>query len=267
VSARRGLRVYVEVGEKRTFAGAVEWPGWQRGARTQDAALQALLDYLPRYRNAIGRAARDLEAPRDSGDLHITERVPGNATTEFGAPGVPPQADSRPLDDEDLERLVRLQQACWRALDRAAAAAEGKELAKGPRGGGRDLDEIVLHVLDADAGYLRALGVSYPGAGRLRLHDAAALRNAIVAAVRDAPRDGPPPTGPKGGKRWTVRYFVRRSAWHALDHAWEIEDRSGEAEGGSTTSVRRPSVTRSGSRSASAPANRRTRSRRSSGSS
>jgi hypothetical protein len=24
---------------------------------------------------------------------------------------------------------------------------------------------------------------------------------------------------------WTPRFAVRRSAWHALDHAWELEDR------------------------------------------
>jgi hypothetical protein len=33
-------------------------------------------------------------------------------------------------------------------------------------------------------------------------------------------------TGPRGGVRWTARYYVRRSAWHVLDHAWEIEDRA-----------------------------------------
>ena len=48
--------------------------------------------------------------------------------------------------------------ACWRAFDRAAAKAEGVELRKGPRGGGRDLDQIVEHVLDADGAYLGALG-------------------------------------------------------------------------------------------------------------
>jgi hypothetical protein len=35
----------------------------------------------------------------------------------------------------------------------------------------------------------------------------------------------PPERVPRSGKLWTPRYFVRRTAWHALDHAWEIEDR------------------------------------------
>jgi hypothetical protein len=29
-----------------------------------------------------------------------------------------------------------------------------------------------------------------------------------------------------GEKRWPPRYVARRMAWHLLDHAWEIEDRS-----------------------------------------
>jgi hypothetical protein len=38
---------------------------------------------------------------------------------------------------------------------------------------------------------------------------------------------GKPVADPRQTKRpWSPRFFVRRSAWHALDHAWEIEDRS-----------------------------------------
>jgi hypothetical protein len=229
VAARASIPVYVEAGSKRVFAGAVEWPGWERSGRDEPAALDALVAYFPRYRKAIGRAADGLRTPRSVGDLVITERLIGNATTDFGAPGVPPKADERPLADTELDRLLKLESAAWRALDRAARTARGKELAKGPRGGGRELDAIVRHVLDADAGYVHALGISYPGEGRLGPGDTAALHKAIVAALRDAPRDGPAPTGPKGGKRWTARYFIRRSAWHALDHAWEIEDRTSSA--------------------------------------
>jgi len=34
-----------------------------------------------------------------------------------------------------------------------------------------------------------------------------------------------PHQGPRGGALWTPRYFVRRVAWHTVDHLWEIEDR------------------------------------------
>jgi hypothetical protein len=52
--------------------------------------------------------------------------------------------------------------------------------------------------------------------------DAAAVRehrNAIVAGLR---------AGTKGVTEggWPARYVARRTAWHATDHAWEIENRS-----------------------------------------
>jgi len=50
-------------------------------------------------------------------------------------------------------------------------------------------------------------------------------RAAILDAIATTAREGVPPPGPRGGKRWLPRYFVRRVAWHVLDHAWEIEDR------------------------------------------
>ena len=39
--------------------------------------------------------------------------------------------------------------------------------------------------------------------------------------IRDRPK-----SGPRGGKIWSPRFFVRYVAWHTLDHAWEIEDRA-----------------------------------------
>ncbi|HET6213465.1 MAG TPA: hypothetical protein VFE14_11405, partial [Micromonosporaceae bacterium] len=49
-----------------------------------------------------------------------------------------------------------------------------------------------------------------------------ALREAIVAAL-SRPSDG----GPVVERGWPARYAARRIAWHVLDHAWEIEDKSG----------------------------------------
>ena len=51
-------------------------------------------------------------------------------------------------------------------------------------------------------------------------------REAVLQGLAVAVRDGVPAAGPRGGARWSVRYFVRRDAWHVLDHAWEIEDRA-----------------------------------------
>jgi len=53
------------------------------------------------------------------------------------------------------------------------------------------------------------------------------LRLEILETLAASVRGEIPALGPRGGKRWTPRYFVRRSAWHALDHAWELEDRAG----------------------------------------
>src|SRR5712691_9655500 len=153
------VEVYLEVGRKRAFAGALDWPGWCRSGRNEEAALEALAAFGPRYAKAMGaRAAKGFAAPTDASSLRVVERLEGDATTDFGAPSIAPSADDRPLDDAELDRQVSLLRACWAALDRAARAARGKELRKGPRGGGRELDAIVRHVLGADAGYLSLIG-------------------------------------------------------------------------------------------------------------
>jgi hypothetical protein len=215
--------VYLEVGDKRVFAGAIDWPAWARSGRDEDAALEALFAYAPRYARVLKGTRLGFEVPADPSALRVVERLRGTATTDFGAPDVPPSADTEPIHDADLRRFATLYRACWRAFDRAAEAAASVELTKSPRGGGRDLEKIVDHVLGSDEGYLSMIGAKAPRGspdGR-----AERVRRAVVDALEVAVREGVPP-GPRGGKRWTPRYFVRRSAWHALDHAWEIEDRT-----------------------------------------
>ena len=213
------IPVYLEVTPKRTFAAGVEWPGWCRAGKTADDALQALFGYADRYASAIARSKLGFTSPRSVEDLEVVERLKGNGTTEFGAPGVPPGADDRPLSEAELHRLMTILEASWRALDRAAKGAVGATLTKGPRGGGRDLPKIVEHVMGAEEGYLGALGSRRPA-------KASAVRktvlNALAARARNKPVDDPN----KVKKLWSPRFYVRRSAWHALDHAWEIEDRS-----------------------------------------
>jgi predicted RNase H-like HicB family nuclease len=221
------LDVYLEVGAKRVFAGAVEWPGWCRAAKTEDDALQALVDYAARYAKALGSASRGVPKPKAVSDLQVVERVKGDATTDFGAPGQSPKADARPLDAAELKRQIKLWTACRSAFVAAAAAAKGKTLAKGPRGGGRDLDAIVAHVFDADGSYLRLIGGKFTlPEGQTPSKAMPAQADAIVEALT-ASAHGEPPEYPRRVDRyWTARYVVRRSAWHALDHAWEIEDRT-----------------------------------------
>jgi hypothetical protein len=216
--------VYLEIGSKRVFAGAVEWPGWCRSGRDEESALEALADCRPRYAAAVSRARQSFDARRSS--YRVVERVKGNATTDFGAPGVAPNADDRRFGDAELRRQRRLLEACWQALDEAAQVHATDALRKGPRGGGRDLDAIVAHVLDADGAYLARLGAPYRQAGDDAADDESALRAWILDALTDRAKGKPPPKPPRSGGVWSPRYFVRRSAWHALDHAWEIEDRA-----------------------------------------
>jgi hypothetical protein len=217
--------VYLETGSKRTFAGGLDWPGWNRSGRDVDAALGGLLAYGERYRTAIASARLGFRPPRNPSDLRVVERLSGDATTDFGAPGGAPAFDRAPVDDADLKRSERVLSACWRAFDRVVEATAGTALRKGPRGGGREVEEIVRHVADADRAYLRKLGAPVP-IHEDEVDSLLSLRDAIIAGLWSVPRDEPDRHGPRGGRLWTPRYAVRRIAWHVLDHAWEIQDRS-----------------------------------------
>ena len=222
-----GTRVYVEVGRKRTFAGALDWPGWARSGRDEPAALEALIAYAPRYAEVLRGTRLGFRAPGDVGDVVVAERLEGDATTDFGAPGIPPAADRAPLDAEGLGRSHAILESCWRAFDAGVEGATGRQRRKGPRGGGRELAAIVRHVLEADGAYLAKLARKPVMRDGLDVHaELATTREAIVEALAAAVRGEIPERGPRGGVLWPPRYFVRRVAWHVLDHAWEIEDRT-----------------------------------------
>ncbi|MFN8484221.1 MAG: hypothetical protein U0768_14380 [Anaerolineae bacterium] len=221
------IDVYLEIGKKRVFACALDWPGWARIGRDENSALAALLDYAGRYGRALHVAHIPFDAPTSVSHLTVVERLEGNATTDFGAPDIAPSSDTRPIDEAERTRLQALLQAYWGAFDAAADAAVSKELRKGPRGGGRDVEGITRHVMGAEGGYLNRL------AWKLKTHDTIPLsaqvaqtRQAVLDALAHAVRDGLPERGPRGGAIWSPRYFVRRVGWHTLDHAWEIEDRT-----------------------------------------
>jgi len=218
--------VYLEVGKRRTFAGAIDWPGWCRSGKDETAALAALFAYASRYQRALCGARVEFHPPKAASAFRVTERLPGDATTDFGAPGARPSADAAPVDPAELRRLLAILKAAWRTFEAVVEAAHGKELRKGPRGGGRDVPKIVRHLVDADGGYLGRIGARLDApAGldpeeRLRLSQAA-----ILEALPQVAAGKLPSIGPRGGVRWSARTFVRRLTWHILDHAWEIEDR------------------------------------------
>jgi hypothetical protein len=209
------LRVYLEEGSKKTFAVALDWPGWARAGKGSEAALDALEAYLPRYTAVVRRAG--LEPPEVDG-FEIVERIPGGGATDFGALDKGAKADEVPLAPGETDRLAALVQAAWEVFDEVAAGAPA-ELRKGPRGGGRDRDKIVAHVVGAEASYIRRLGLKASTAGQ-EVPDPV-WRPAVLERIRSAADPGP-----LKERGWTPRYAARRIAWHVLDHAWEIEDKS-----------------------------------------
>lgn len=201
--------VYLEQGAKRVFACAVEWPGWSRAGKNDAAAIEAQTASAPRYAAIAKQAAIPFDIKAAS-KFRVTERLPGSMTTDFGAPGSIAEGDKKPLGKKEAAREGALLEASWKVFDRVIKRAPAT-LRKGPRGGGRDRDQIAEHVFGAEDMYARKIG--------LRIADNSKRRAAILEAVRSGSAEIPE-------KGWPVRYAVRRIAWHLIDHAWEIEDRS-----------------------------------------
>ncbi len=219
----RRIPVCLEATPKQAVASALDWPGWCRAGRDESAALAALASYAGRYAPVAAHAGVSFPA---TVAFEVAERVPGGPATAFAAPEcrrpfpqVTAEADRASLAPA-AARLAGLVTAAWAAFEQIAAASPA-ELRKGPRGGGRDRDQIIGHVICADTAYARKLGIKrkQPATG-----DIAAIGElrAAIAAVVGTPTGGSPvlPSG------WTTRYAARRIAWHVLEHAWEMQDRA-----------------------------------------
>lgn len=218
MAAAKPIEVYLESGSKRVFAGALDWPGWCRSGKDEEAALAALAESADRYRIVTEEAGVHL--PNNAGEAFaIEERLPGDGGTDFGVPSAAAKADERPLTAKGAEREAALVAAAWAVFDRVVAGAPA-ELRKGPRGGGRDRDKIVEHVLGAEVAYARKIGLKIEQADIGDGKAITAQRAAMLEVLRGA-RKGEPFTE----KGWLPRYAARRIAWHAIDHAWEIENR------------------------------------------
>ncbi len=210
-------RVYLEVTGRRTFAMAIDWPGWGRSGRTPEEALATLAAYARRYAEVARRAGLPFP-PGIADDLVIVEELTGTTTTGFGAPDVPAAVDDEPWGGAEADRAAALLRAAWDVLE-ATAAASPRHLRKGPRGGGRDRDPMLEHVLGAEAAYGRKVGVRHRQPALSDRPAIEAMRRDLTAAIRT------PSTGPVVPNGWPMRYTVRRLAWHVLDHAWEMADR------------------------------------------
>jgi hypothetical protein len=224
VSPKRGasgsparLAVAIESGTKKVFASALDWPGWSRSGKTEEAAIESLLAYAPRYAPVARRAGLEFPAALEA---EVVERSSGGAGTDFGVPGSAQKADSRPLMRADAEARASVVEAAWATFERVAAAAPA-ELRKGPRGGGRDRDKMVGHVVESDWYYAREVGLKLKQPKAEDRGSLESMHRDMLAVLRE-PSDG----SPIEGRKWTARYAAHRIAWHALDHAWEMEDHS-----------------------------------------
>ena len=211
------LDVTLEVGTKKVFATAVDWPGWSRSGRDEAAALEALASYADRYAPVAEQAGVAFRPTLTR--ISVVERIPGDGATDFGVPGKVTQRDRERLTAAQAKRRAALVAAAWSVFERVVAGAPAT-MRKGPRGGGRDRDPIVEHVLGAEAGYARQLGIKLPAPAGLA--EAGRLHAAILEVLGRATTGEPV----VASKRWTPRYAAARIAWHVLDHAWEIEDKS-----------------------------------------
>ena len=228
------IRVTLEIGlrGKRVVAVASDWPGLARGATTEESAIKRLLSYVPRYAPVAELAGRGGEFATDTTstagtavDVDVVECYPGTGSTDFwGISFAFSAIDQEAMSAEALERELTLMRACWAFFDDVRRRVSA-EMQKGPRGGGRDRDRIVRHVLFNEQDWAKGLGVLTPeeaqqamltGGGLDALN---AYRDEYCNAIRAAHSEN------KMARKWPLRYLIRHTAFHTLDHAWEMVDK------------------------------------------
>lgn len=216
------LRMMLEIGPKgkRVVAVAPDWPGLERGAKTEEAAIERLQAYLPRYAAVAALAGMGTEfAAITNAAADVIERYPGTSSTDFwGISFAFSGSDTRAMSSEELERELTLMQAGWAYFDDVRSRVSA-EMRKGPRGGGRDRDHIVRHTLGAELDWAAKLGVRPPEGAPLTDEGLRAHRAAYCTAIRAFHAQG------KSARTWPLRYLIRHTAFHTLDHAWEMEDK------------------------------------------
>jgi hypothetical protein len=221
------VRTVLERGPKakRAVAFAIDWPGWSRGAKTPDGALETLELYRPRYRPVAVEAGLTDEFDKAEA-LEIVEDKVGTGSTDFwGISFSPSSIESEPMEEVELERKITLLRACWTFFDEVAARVS-PEMRKGPRGGGRDRDHIVRHTIRTESeDFAKKVGLRIAEGAALSPEGLRTHRETFVEAML-AYNAGEV----KRMRSWNLPFLLRHSAYHTLDHAWEMEDKdlSGE---------------------------------------
>jgi len=217
------VRTVIEHGpkEKKSVAFSIDWPGWSRGAKTPEQALEMLESYRERYRPVASLAGMAAEF-NAAGPLEIVEDRIGPGSTDFwGISYAASSTEHDPMDDAALERGITLLRACWEYFE-GVAARVSPEMRKGPRGGGRDRDRIIRHVIRTESeDFAKQVGLRIPEEAALRPEGLLQHRKDYVAALR-AYNAG---EVARRMRSWTLAFLIRHSAYHTLDHAWEMEDK------------------------------------------
>lgn len=216
------IEVILEIGPKgkKVVATAWDWPGLERSGKSAEDALGMLEAYLPRYAAVAKRVRRKGEFEKQA-SIHVVERYEGNGSTDFwGISFTSSELDRQPIPGEEWERRLALLRACWAEFDDVAARVSA-ELQKGPRGGGRDRDEIINHVFGNErVQFAKKVGVMTPQGVMLTPDGLAAHRDAFIDGLREYHAERKPV-----GRTWTISYLLRHTAYHVMDHAWEMEDK------------------------------------------
>ena len=214
------MRVRLEIGPKgkKVVAVAADWPGLERGARTEEAAIERLLSYVPRYATVTKLAGMETAFASIPG-VDVVERYPGTGSTDFwGISFAFSSIDQQAMSGEELERELALMRACWAFFDDVRARVSA-EMQRGPRGGGRDRDQIVRHIFANEQDWAKKLGVITPDEAMLTDEGMNAHREAYCNAIRAFHSQA------KMARNWPLQYLIRHTAYHTLDHAWEMEDK------------------------------------------
>ena len=224
------VRTVIERGPKgkKSVAFGLDWPGWSRGARSAELALETLESYRERYRPVAGLAgmAREFDA---AGPLEVVEDRIGTGSVDFwGISFAPSSTEQGPMDEAEFERAISLLRACWAFFD-GVAARVSPEMRKGPRGGGRDRDRIIRHVIRNESeDFAKQVGLRIPEEAALTPDGLRQHRATYVEAMH-AYNTG---EVQRRMRSWSLPFLIRHSAFHTLDHAWEMEDKDLSAEDG-----------------------------------
>ena len=224
------VRTVIERGPKgkRSVTFTIDWPGWSRGARTAELALETLESYRERYRSIAGLAgmAREFDA---AGRLDIVEEnsVRGRPTS-----GASPSRPPRPSRDRWARRSSSAGSPCSGPVGRSSTASghgSRRRCVRALEAEDATGTIIIRHTIRTESeDFAKQVGLRIPEGAALTPDGLRQHREAYVAAMR-AYNVG---EIKRRMRSWTLPFLIRHSAFHTLDHAWEMEDKDLSAEDG-----------------------------------